>query len=181
MCQCKGFVPVHFDFCQCMYWQNLLCVRRTLKQPLCIFKSKKSTGNGKRTWRNSFVVKGVTKNGQTMTKSATTCQNSESMSKTAKKMQNYIKPQKCQNFLTCVQKCRALIACHVTATGFMFNQSINQSQEAILKTEKWPKYHTQVINHVPMKVLAMSLQRGLGTINQSHVSILKMKKMAEIP
>jgi hypothetical protein len=70
------------------------------------------------------------------------------------------------------------LPCH---GNWVYVQSINQSQEAILKTEKWPKYHTQVINHVPMKVLAMSLQRGLGTINQSHVSILKMKKMAEIP
>jgi hypothetical protein len=32
--------------------------------------------------------------------------------------------------------------------------SINQSQTVILKTTKWPKYHTQVINPVPTKVLA---------------------------
>ncbi len=32
--------------------------------------------------------------------------------------------------------------------------SINQSQAAIFKTTKWLKYHTQVINPVPTKVLA---------------------------
>jgi hypothetical protein len=32
--------------------------------------------------------------------------------------------------------------------------SINQSQTATLKTTKWPKHHTQMINPFPTKVLA---------------------------